>query len=72
MVVNRVGALGPSLNFGWDIESLPDVFSVHVVGEVVSKNGFFFKTEGTSFEPRCVLRHGHSSLVSLDLAINDR
>ena len=70
MVVNRVSALRPSLNFGWDVECFSDILSVHVVGEVVTEDGLLFKTEGTSLEPRCVLRHGHTSLVGLDLAIN--
>lgn len=55
VVVNCISALGPGLNFGWNVECLTDILSIHVVGEVVSENGLFVFSEGAGFEPWSVL-----------------
>jgi len=55
MVVNSVGTLGPGLDFRRDVEGFTYVLSVHVVGEIIAKNGLLLRREGTGLEPRSVL-----------------
>jgi len=70
MVINSISALFPCLNWSWDVKGGTDIFSVHVVSEIISKNWLVFIDLAT-VQPWSVLWHSHTSLVSLNLATNN-
>lgn len=70
VIVESLRALLPGLNLRWDVESCTHILTVHVVGKEAAIDGVGLISEVHCCE-RCVLSHGHSTLVGACLTINN-